>query len=384
MRILVADDDSTTIAILRASLASWGFDVVCAVNGREAWEVLRADGNGIDIAIIDWMMPEMDGLEVIRLLKDTKQFPDTYAILLTCRQETEDVVTGLECGADDYISKPFSKAELRSRIEVGARMLRYERSLLKQRSELERYAARMEELAETRAEQLAHVERLSTVGVLSAGVARRLRAPLTGLVDVMARLQESSTPDSVEALLARANEELRTALRLIDVVSRLGAQEGDGPEFCDLAGAIRSAIGLCADVFAGALCVEQHVSAQTLLVAAAPQEVEQVLMNLFVNAVDATRGRDDAALTVRAEPARDGARVTIEDNGPGFQPEVLKRMWTPFFTTKQEGAGTGLGLAVVHAIVQGRGGRIEADNAPTGGARFTIWLPPAAADSLRP
>ncbi len=121
-RILISEDSPTTRRMLEHNLTQWGFDVVSTENGKEAWDILQGD-NPPQLAVIDWLMPVMDGLEVCENLRKLKLDRYVYAIILTGKTQTEDVVKGLESGADDYLKKPFSVEELRARLLVGKRII---------------------------------------------------------------------------------------------------------------------------------------------------------------------------------------------------------------------------------------------------------------------
>ena len=133
MRILLADDDPISCLMMRAMLTDWGYDVVVVRNGNEAWEVL----SGQDVphlAILDWVMPGMDGIEVCQHIRKAQQEPYIYVILLTSKGEKEDIVTGLNSGADDYITKPFDPHELRVRLRAGRRILDLQDQLIATRT----------------------------------------------------------------------------------------------------------------------------------------------------------------------------------------------------------------------------------------------------------
>lgn len=122
MKILIAEDDSTSRIILQSVLEKWSFQVVSTSNGNEAWSALQLP-NAPQLAIIDWEMPEMDGVTLCRKLREIDRDAPLYLILLTSRSKSEDIVRGLEAGADDYISKPFDNQELHARVNVGRRMI---------------------------------------------------------------------------------------------------------------------------------------------------------------------------------------------------------------------------------------------------------------------
>ena len=122
MRILIADDDRMSTTMLSRSLERWGFEVVVAHDGASAWGHIVGD-TPPELAIIDWEMPIVDGIELCRRIREASLPSPVYAILLTSRTSRQDLVAGLEAGADDYLTKPFDPDELRARIHVGQRTL---------------------------------------------------------------------------------------------------------------------------------------------------------------------------------------------------------------------------------------------------------------------
>lgn len=142
-RVLVADDDLTSRTILLQLLRKWGYETVCAADGDAAWKILQTEG-APSLLLLDWMMPGKDGETLCRLVR---QRPETrYIILVTSKDRTEDIVKGLDAGADEYIVKPFDKDELRARIRAGERILRLELALRSRVAELETALAEIETL----------------------------------------------------------------------------------------------------------------------------------------------------------------------------------------------------------------------------------------------
>ena len=122
MRILIADDDRTSTMMLTRTLEKWGFEVVVEHDGVAAWERIVGPAPPA-LAIVDWMMPGIDGIELCRRIRARELSSPVYVILLTARTSRQDLVAGLEAGADDYLTKPFDPDELRARIHVGQRTL---------------------------------------------------------------------------------------------------------------------------------------------------------------------------------------------------------------------------------------------------------------------
>jgi phosphoserine phosphatase RsbU/P len=145
MRILIAEDEQSTRRMLETMLEKWGYDVIAVKDGHEAWAMLKQE-NPPPIAILDWMMPGLEGVTVCRKAREIQRDHPPYLILLTGRGEIESIVEGLHGGADDYVTKPFDPEELHARIEVGVRMIRMQITLAEKVSLLE--------------EALVHVKRL--------------------------------------------------------------------------------------------------------------------------------------------------------------------------------------------------------------------------------
>jgi len=130
VKVLIADDDALSRKILEDCLSEWGYDILMAHNGNEAWDILEKIDRP-NMAVLDWMMPGMDGVEICRKLRQLKLPNYVYVILLTARSKREDVISGLESGADDYIIKPFNREELKSRLKIGQRIIELEHRILR-------------------------------------------------------------------------------------------------------------------------------------------------------------------------------------------------------------------------------------------------------------
>jgi len=135
VRILIADDDLASRTVLASVLEREGHEVETAANGAEAWHALQQPGAPA-LAILDWMMPEMDGLEVVRRVRARPTEWPPYLIMLTTKGEKADVIAGLEAGTNDYLAKPFDPGELRARVEVGRRMIEMQNALAAKVGEL--------------------------------------------------------------------------------------------------------------------------------------------------------------------------------------------------------------------------------------------------------
>ena len=147
MKILIAEDDLVSRTVLVRMLRNWGHEVVTTVDGREAYEILERE-DAPKLALLDWMMPEMDGSDVCRHVRALDRAEPTYLILLTAKDQIKDIVEGLESGANDYLIKPYDWRELKARLSVGERMVALQHDLAERVRELQFAMAKIHELQE--------------------------------------------------------------------------------------------------------------------------------------------------------------------------------------------------------------------------------------------
>ena len=145
MRILIAEDDPVSRRVLEAMLHKWEHDVIVTTDGVQAWEKLQCE-DAPKLAVLDWMMPGMDGVEVCRRVREAFAKRPTYIILLTARGQSANVVAGLQAGADDYVVKPFDREELHARLQVGVRIVELQSDLADRVRELEDALSQIKQL----------------------------------------------------------------------------------------------------------------------------------------------------------------------------------------------------------------------------------------------
>ncbi len=140
MRVLIAEDDVVFRRILEATLLKWGYEVISACDGDEAWRLLQSP-NAPRLVILDWMMPGLDGIEICQRVRSQTDKPYTYILLLSAKGHRGDMIAGLDAGADDYITKPFDPMEMRGRLRAGQRIVELQEQLLAAREELQYIAS---------------------------------------------------------------------------------------------------------------------------------------------------------------------------------------------------------------------------------------------------
>jgi two-component system cell cycle response regulator len=221
VKILIADDSIVSRHLLDATLRKWGYEVVLASDGSEAWEILQGK-NAPPLAILDWMMPEMTGVEVCRRVRLQAREPYTYILLLTSKNLKEDLIEGMEAGADDYITKPFDQHELQVRLRAGTRVVDLQAQLLAAREALREQA--------TKDSLTGLWNRSSIVELLQRELARSQRELLpVGLVmvdlDRFKSINDTHGHFAGDAVLREAARRMEQTVRQYDSVGRYGGEE---------------------------------------------------------------------------------------------------------------------------------------------------------------
>ena len=387
-------------------LEKWGYDVVAgagSTQAREAW--LRFEKDEFPLVITDWMMNEVDGLELIRRIRASQRPGYVYAILLTSLSQKKDVVQGMVAGADDFMTKPFDLEELRARLQAGERVIRLERTLTEQNRLLR----------ETQA-ALIQSQNLASVGQLAAGMAHEINNPLgfvinniavlrrdtlallgvldvyRGARDVLARAEPALAAEAtrledeidlpyVSTNLPRLFDRSTAGLRRVsEIVNNLrDFARLDEAEFkeADLNAALASTLKVLSnEIETKEIQLDRELQPIPPLYCC-PGKIDQLFLNLLLNAVQACEPKGKVGVKTRVEPDGDGVAAVIEvsDDGPGIAPEHLPHIFEPFFTTKTVGQGKGLGLYVSYGIVRDHGGAIEVESAPGQGSVFRARIP---------
>ncbi len=386
--ILIADDSRPSLILLQRGLSRLGYDIVTAESGQQALEL--ADAHAVDLFVLDVQMPGLSGFETARAIHAKEKYGETPIIFLTGEEDIQQRIQGFEAGGVDYIVKPFHTTEVAKRVGIHLELFR-------RRLESERYANEMETLAAERAKQLAHADRLAMLGTLAGGVAHEINNPLSfisGNVQTVCKVwpllertlatEIGRQPDDVEDL-EFWKEEMPDILEGIrGGIKRIAKIVNGLKTFVREKGADREAFQIPA-CFDGARTIAEGALSQVEVItefdADLPpvwgdsQQIEQVLINLCVNAAHAMEGRPDQKIWVRATSNEEFVSVSVEDNGEGIPEANLSTIWNPFFTTKAVGKGTGLGLSIVQNIIRDHGGDIEATNVEGGGAKFIFEVP---------
>jgi signal transduction histidine kinase len=344
-RILIAEDHAELRGFLVGFLKRY-FQVIESSDGQEALAKVRAERP--DLVLADVMMPRLSGHDLVTAIRADGTIADTRVVLITAQRGTEAAIRGLTLGADDFVAKPFSPHELVARIDAQLRIRELDRSL-------------------------AQAQKLATLGTLLAGLAHEIRNPVNVLVNGVPVLRRELPPSGGTAaeIIDVVEESARRVARIVDDL--LGAARRDDASLSQWTPA--DALERTLKLFAHS---SQKVAQETDIrfdgvVRGNPDRLDRVVTNLIDNAYRAMEDHG-GTLTARCVPDGKGIRIEIQDTGPGIPPDVLPRLFDPFFTTRRVGEGTGLGLHLCREIVLAHRGRMDVRSSAQG-ATFTVWLP---------
>ena len=423
--VLIAEDSPTQALRLQNTLEKSGFSVTVSRNGREALDSLAKMRPALVIS--DIQMPVMDGYELCRCVKADPVLRDIPLILLTSLSAPQDIIRGLESGADNFVVKPYDEDFLLARIRTvlanrdlgtpvnGAAIAvhfageRYEIAA-DRRQILNLLLSTYETALRTNADliaaqdalkaaqaQLIEAEKIQSVGRLAAGVAHEVKNPLAIIemgVDLLATKPDEET---VAALVGEMKESVRRANRVIAGLMEVSSADESGMQEASIASVIDRALAALekeitrTKVFVSVECAPSLPPCRIDV-----QKIQQVFANVIANALQEMPdgGRlDIRAFTKALLPAdvsfeagdRSGFHfragdtaviVQVRDTGGGIPPANLAKVFDPFFSTKPTGKGMGLGLTVARKLMELHGGRISLANAVPRGAEVTLAFKP--------
>lgn len=377
-RALVADDEPDMLRFLKSQLSSH-YQVLEAVDGQQA--VDKASQFLPDIILLDMMMPEKDGLQAC---KELRQRPGTQSIpiiLLTARADEETKLAALSAGASDFLPKPFSTTELHVRIKNLVESYHYQRKLSKQNVVLEET---IEQLKETET-QLVQTEKLASLGRMSAGIIHEINNPLnfatTGLYTLRRKAQFIAPEQQEEyaEILKDVEEGLSRVKTIVSDLRSFSHNESEIIEQVEVADVLTSALRFLSHETRERVQIEQKL-AENQTIWANKNKLIQVAVNLLQNSLDALRQKtfsppEQPMLWIEGRLEQGKSLLVFRDNGMGIEPGNLDKIFDPFFTTKDVGQGMGLGLSICYRIVQDYEGRIAVRSEPGKFCEFTLEFP---------
>jgi two-component system NtrC family sensor kinase len=397
-RLLVVDDSADNRDILRRHLEKQGYGVTTAPDGGKCLELLRS-GN-FDLVLLDVLMPVLDGFEVLKQMKADAALRTMPVVMISALDESNSVVRCIQMGAEDYLTKPFDPVLLSARLGASLEKKRLRDEERKSAEELQQL---LDQLRRTQ-DQLLVQENLASLGALTAGIAHEIRNPLNFINnfataskelvgEIKGLLPDSPAPLSVllsqlEQYVGKIDEHGKRADRIVRGMLMHSRGKSGEPEPVDLKNLISDALNLAYHAMRAQdrrfnLRIETNFDPATGSIRAVPQEISRVFLNILNNAFyavwDKVKTGGDSfrpEVSVATRDLGESVEIRVRDNGPGIPPQVLAKIFNPFFTTKPAGAGTGLGLSLSHDIVvRGHHGTMRAESDPGMSADFIVTLP---------
>ncbi len=401
--IMIVDDEPKHIEFLKNLLEQFGFDLMIALDGYEALQLLEE--RLPDIILLDVLMPEMDGFEVCRRLKENNNCRDIPVIFMIALTDTVDKVKGLELGAADYVTKPFQKQEVLTRLKTHFVMQQLQLQLKKTRQSLDATVTKRtleltksnEQLKNELAEQkrmekiLKQAQKMEAISTLSSGIAHDFNNILSIIVGYceMAVMENKPKNTKISECLEKIDTAAFRAKELVQHLLTFCKQTEQKKTHIKISPILRYVINYLKAGFPAAIEIKKEIVEETGTVLADPTQIHQLILNLCQNAGQAMIENGGTLNISLKQIFLDSEKVTaypnmapghytsisIQDKGSGMDQEIVERIFDPYFTTKEPGEGTGLGLAVAHGIAESHGGTILVESQVGAGSSFEVLLP---------
>ncbi|MEM7619343.1 MAG: ATP-binding protein [Pseudomonadota bacterium] len=373
-KILVVDDEPDMRDFLE-NMLSPEYNIACAKDGLQglnaAVELMP------DLVILDLMLPEIDGLEVCHRIKHNPDTQSIKVLLLTARIDEKSKLTALKKGADDFLTKPFSSTEVRTRIKNLIKTASLEKNLKQQNTSLKET---LNQLKKTEA-KLIHSEKLNSLGIMAAGLLHEVNNPINYSHFALQTIQQApeiQQNDDLQDTFNDIDEGLQRVRKIVGDLKifayRDSKQADESQNFC-FKTALEHALRFTAHEAKNISINVQ--TAENSQVYGSESHIIQVLVNLILNATKALKDIENLRkpeIYITTENKNDKLLVKIHDNGKGIEQEKLTQIFDPFFSTRAVGEGLGLGLSICHTIISNHEGNLTVASEPGEWTEFTFDL----------
>lgn len=378
-RVLVVDDEPEMLKFLKSELQD-EYEVIEAVDGDQG--VTLAAQFLPDVIVCDFMLPEKDGLAVCQELRGRTSTKTLPLLMLTARADDSTKLRALEAGANDFLAKPFSVAELRARVNGLREHHRLQRTLAEN---IRRLEGTIEQLKETEL-QLIQAEKLASLGRMSAGIIHEINNPLNfslTALEWLGKAGEKFPPEDradFEDTLKDIRDGLRRVSGIISDLRTFTHPQGGTLAMVTARQSAETALRFLTGEWKDRVDIRNEIP-EGFKVPAVGNRLMQVILNLLQNSLDALRSRPEGAETpqilLTATDKGDTRVLSVRDNGPGIPEHHLSKVFDPFFTTKEVGQGTGLGLSICYRLLSEFGARLTVNSEPGKYCEFNLIFPAA-------
>ena len=365
--ILVVDDEPINRQVLRNQLEMVGYRVEVAIDGLQGLKLLEKLNP--QVILLDVMMPRISGYQTCYRIRQKYSASELPIILLTAKDQPEDTVRGFQHGANDYLTKPFSREELLIRVQFHLK-------LSKATSEVYRM---MDDLRGMQ-NQLIQSAKLAAVGEMTSGIAHELKTPLAGISTILSGVElakQLHQEIDMDATCSRVNLLVQRCSAIIDHMRNYSRRTEETHSQTQIINQLLKNTLLLVEPqlkrIGGKL--KLNLGHDLPFVVGNDIQLEQVFINLCNNACDAMEQSEERILTIQSMAVGDEVLVRVSDTGTGMRPEVQERIFESFFTTKSSAKGTGLGMSISQNIVEQHKGRILLESTEGKGTSFEVRLP---------
>ena len=387
MKTLIVEDDATTRTMLERVLKSRGHEVTACESAESGWNAFEC--SGYSLILLNWMLPGISGVELCRKIRAHRRGDESVIVMITGRDQSDDLREVLAAGADDYVSKPFGMKLLDVRLTIAERKV----ELLLLRIHAEKERATIEA-------QMRLAQKLESLGVMAGGIAHDFNNLLVAIMGNASLAMGDLEEDSMLLPYLKNIEE--ASVRASDLTSQLLAYAGKGAyvvDPLDVNRLVSEMAGMVRAVTTKKCEIGYHLAPSLPTIEADASQIRQVVMNFVANASEAL-GEEGGEIEVRTGQARltnqdlgsmhssDDAvpgrfvYVEVSDSGMGMDEQTVAKIFDPFFTTKF--AGRGLGLAAVWGIVRAHRGTISVSSRKGAGSTFRAYFPQSDREATQP
>ena len=374
-RLLICDDEPLVTESIKTILGSGQYRVQTTNNSRHALTLIHAESP--DLVILDIMMPGMTGFEVLDAVD--RERCDTSFIVVTGEASVDSAIKAIRKGASDYLRKPFEPEEMIIRVEkvLKQRQMRQDQMCVEaEKRKLEK--------------QLRQSQKMEAIGTLAGGIAHDFNNVLSIILgNTELALTDISSDHAVRQNLEQILTASLRAREMIQQLLRFSRKEESGSKPLRLNTVLADSLKLMRASLPANISIECDFCEIECNTIADATQIHQIIFNLCTNAAHAMAS-EGGTLTVRLEPVRldeataasindlvpgKYARLVVADTGHGIPTDIIDRIFDPYFTTKEKGKGTGMGLSVVHGILKANGGAIQVFSRPGRFTEFHLYLP---------
>jgi len=376
--ILIAEDDPSQRLLLKTVLEKEGYKLLEAQNGIEALSMFRQQKPGM--VLLDAVMPEMDGFEACRQIRELEEGGDVLILMLTALHDEYSVRHSFEVGADDFITKPIFWSVLTGRVKYLLR-------------------AKITEKHHKKAEeQFMHTQKLEVVGNLTEGISHHFNNLLVTILGYTEMLLNGYARDDEEKQTRYLQAVYTASKQASELIAQMQAFSGGGKSVAKplkLKLLLEEVMGMLSPTLPSSIELHLTLADNLPLVKIDPVQFNQVMMNMIINARDAMENSGNLYIELKQLTVNntecvschqsfkgDFLELVIKDTGQGIDKAKIKRIFEPYYTTRSIGQGSGMGLSVVHGIMHNHDGHILVNVEPGRSTEFKLLFPVVDAEQL--